>query len=401
MPRKLNNALTDRKVQSIKVDGKYFDGNGLALLVKGGRRSWLFQYTQAGKRVVIGLGSVRDYTLAQARERAKLCRGSAMEGKDPRTALQASEGIPTFGKAVETYLTAHAGGWRNDKHAAQWAMTLRDYAKPLHRHPVDKITTAQVLEALKPHWLERPETAQRLQGRIARVLDAAFTQYGIDRPNPARWQGHLSNLLPARQKLTRGHHAAIGIDDLPGFISALRDKQATSIAAQALEFTILTAARTGEAIGALWSEIDMDAGVWTIPAMRMKAGRLHRVPLSARAMDILKQLEPLKGDGGFVFPGGRKGKSLSNMAMAMLMKDMQRGETVHGFRSTFRDWAAERTNFPREIAELSLAHIVGDATERAYQRADLLEKRAAIMNQWATFCEPREAGNVIPLGKKA
>ena len=401
MPRKLSNALTDRKVQTIKADGKYFDGGGLSLLVKGGRRSWLFQYSRAGKRTVIGLGSARDYSLAQARERAKLCRGAVLESKDPRMALAGSEGIPTFGAAVEAYLTAHTESWRNDKHRAQWAMTLRDYAKPLHKLTVDKITTAQVLEALKPHWMDRAETAQRLQGRIARVIDAAFARHGLNLPNPARWQGHLSNLLPARQKLTRGHHAAMGLDHLSGFISSLRSKQGASVAALALEFTILTAARTGEAIGARWDEVDMDAGVWTIPALRMKAGRLHRVPLSGRALDILKVLEPLRGESGFVFPGGRKGKPLSNMAMSMLMKDMGQDVTVHGFRSTFRDWAAERTNFPREIAEMSLAHIVGDATERAYQRADLLTKRKAIMDQWAAFCEPREVSNVIPLGKKA
>jgi integrase len=400
MPRLMMNALSDRKVQSLKSDGKYADGRGLYLLVKGARRSWLFLYTPKGsKRVELGLGSQRTVTLAQARTKLQRCLDALAAGKDPRTTLVASEGIPSFGKAVESYLEAKSGTWRNDKHRAQWAMTLRDYAKPLHPRRVDQIATSDVLDVLKPHWLLRPETAQRLQGRITKVLDAAFTKHGLNLPNPARWQGHLSNLLPARPKLTRGHHAALGVDDMPDFISALRARQTGSTAALALEFTILTAARTGEAIGARWDEIDMTAGVWTVPANRMKAGKLHRVPLSTRALDILKHVAPMADDAGYVFQGRRTSKPLSNMAM--FLKGMGYAVTVHGFRSSFRDWAAERTNFPREIAEMSLAHTVGDATERAYQRADLLEKRKAIMNQWAQHCEPRQSNNVIPLGKSA
>jgi integrase len=280
--------------------------------------------------------------------------------------------------------------WRNAKHAAQWEMTLRDYAAPLRRLPVDKITTDDVIAVLKPLWNEKPETASRLRGRIERVLDAAKAQGLRNGENPARWRGHLDQLLPKRQQLKRGHHAAMPYGALPAFLADLRERE--SVAARALEFAILTAARSGEVLGARWEEFgDLDRAVWTVPAARMKAGREHRVPLSKRAAKIVKGFYEVR-EGDFVFPGQKAGQPLSTMALEMVLRRMKvDGVTVHGFRSTFRDWAAECTNFPNEVCEAALAHVIENKAEAAYRRGDLFDKRRKLMEAWSIYCTRRTA----------
>jgi integrase len=274
-------------------------------------------------------------------------------------------------------------------------MTLTEYAKPLSALKVSEVGTDDVLKVLNPLWQARPETASRLRGRIERVLDFAKARGWRTGENPALWRGHLKSILPARQRLTRGHHAAMPYADVPTFVQSLPGKQAMS--ARALEFLILTAARSGEVLEATWNELDLVAGLWTIPASRMKAGKEHRVPLSARALDIVKALHETR-HSDFVFPGYAKGKPLSNMAFAMLMKRMTADAyTAHGFRSAFRDWAGDNTSFPRDVAEQALAHRVGDATEQAYRRADALEKRRKLMAAWAEYCCTAAGENVIPM----
>lgn len=312
----------------------------------------------------------------------------------------------TFKQCARSYIKAHRAGWRNAKHAAQWEATLDTYAEPIIGSlPVHAIDTALVMKVLEQEvkagpnepcaslWTVKPETASRLRGRIESILDWARVRGYREGENPARWRGHLDKLLPARSKVrTVRHHPALPHCELPEFISALRVQE--GVAARALEFTILTAARTGEAIGARWSEIDRRNKVWTVPSSRMKSGKEHRVPLSARALAMLDEMAPLAAldgsqDAGepFVFPGGRSGRPLSNMAFLMLLRRMKRsGLTAHGFRSSFRDWAAERTNYPREAIELALAHKIGDKVEAAYRRGDLFEKRRRLMAEWDRYC---------------
>jgi integrase len=283
--------------------------------------------------------------------------------------------------------------WRNGKHAAQWEMTLRDYAAPLRRLPVNTITTDDVLSVLKPLWSDRPETASRLRGRIERVLDAGKAQGLRNGENPARWRGHLDQLLPKRQQLTRGHHAAMSYVEVPTFMTDLQGRQAT--AAQALEFAILTAARTGEVLGARWEEFDLDRAVWILPATRMKAGREHRVPLSRRALNIVKAMHDSR-NGDFVFAGQKPGNPLSVMALEMVLRRMKiDGVTVHGFRSAFRDWAAECTGFSNEVCEAALAHVIENKAEAAYRRGDLFDKRRKLMEAWATYCAATKAGKIV------
>jgi integrase len=274
--------------------------------------------------------------------------------------------------------------WRNDKHAAQWQMTLRDYAAPLRRLPVDQIAADDVLSVLKSLWSEKPETASRLRGRIERVLDAAKAQGLRSGENPARWRGHLDQLLPKRQRLSRGHHAAMNYADLPAFMSDLRNRQITT--ALALEFAILTAGRSGEVLGARWDEFDLDRAVWTIPAARMKAGREHRVPLPKRALEIVTVMQEER-TSDFVFPGQKAGKALSVMALEMVLRRMKiDSATVHGFRSSFRDWAAECTNFANEVCAAALAHVIENKAEAASRRGDLFDKRRKLMEAWAAHC---------------
>jgi integrase len=396
--RKINR-LNARAVATIAKKGRHADGGGLYLSISpnGGRR-WVFLFRWHGKPTEIGFGSARDVTLARARELASQARAKLAERINPKDARRPSAG-GTFGECADRVIEAMRPSWRNGKHAAQWEMTLRDYAAPLRRLPVDKITTDDVLSVLKPLWNEKPETASRLRGRIERVLDAARAQGLRNGENPARWRGHLDQLLPKRQRLTRGHHAAMKYAELPVFMGDLQARQAT--AALALEFAVLTAARSGEVLGAQWDEFDLDRAIWTIPAARMKAGREHRVPLSKRALKIVKAMQEAR-DGDFVFPGQKAGKPLSVMALDMVLRRMKiEGVTVHGFRSAFRDWSAECTNFTNEVCEAALAHVIENKAEAAYRRGDLFDKRRKLMEAWATYCAAPKAGKVVAFRRKA
>src|SRR4051812_35768698 len=392
MARKINR-LNARAVATIATRGRHADGGGLYLSISpnGGRR-WVFLFRWHGKPTEIGFGSARDVTLARARELAFQARAKLAEGINPKDARRASEGA-TFGECADRVIEAMRPSWRNSKHAAQWAMTLRDYASPLRRLPVDKITTDDVLSVLKPLWNARPETASRLRGRIERVLDAAKAQGLRSGENPARWRGHLDQLLPKRQKLTRGHHAAMSYADLPAFMGDLQSRE--GMAPQALEFAILTAARSGEVLGARWDEVNLSGGVWTVPAIRMKAGREHRVPLSRRALKIMQAMHDIR-TGDFVFSGQKPGKPLSVMSLEMVLRRMKiKDATVHGFRSAFRDWAAERTNFTNEVCEAALAHVIENKAEAAYRRGDLFDKRRKLMDAWAVYCASPKTGKVV------
>jgi integrase len=388
--------LTDVAVRSAKNAGRYSDGGGLYLNVgPGGSKSWLFLWTPAGgKRREMGLGPYPAVSLAAAREKAEACRRLAAEGRDPiaeRDRLTAQ----SFRQAAEACVAALEPSWRNPKHRDQWRMTLsiqRDasrhlmdsgYCQPLRDRPVAEVTTSDVLAVLQPIWSKKPETAVRLRGRIERVLDFAAVQGWRSGENPARWRGHLQNALAPRLKAAQSHHAAMPYADLPAFVGRLQALPGMSAAA--LEFLILTAARSGEVRGMIWPEIDFATKIWTVPGSRMKAGRTHRVPLSNRAVEILVDLEQ-KQSSEFVFPGEKRGAPLSIMALTMLMRRMKVGHlTPHGFRSSFRDWVGDETEFPREIAEAALAHAVGDEVERSYRRSDALERRRALMLAWEAF----------------
>jgi integrase len=329
-------------------------------------------------------------TLHQARESAAKARTALAEGIDPKI-KRLARAVPNFGEIADRLVEDLSTSWRNEKHRAQWRMTLEVYAAPLRSLRVDQIEVEHVLEVLKPIWSSKPETASRLRGRVEKVLDAAKARGHRTGENPARWRGHLDHLLPPRQRLTRGHHAAMPYLEVPRFVTELRRREA--VAACALEFLILTATRSGEVIGARWQECDLEKGVWTIPAARMKAGRQHRVPLTARAIEILKLMRSIRV-GEYVFPSREPTKPLSSMVLEMLLRRMgQDAITVHGFRSSFRDWAGETTSFPRETAEAALAHTVGDQTERAYRRGDALEKRRKLMEHWASFLRLGKEGN--------
>ncbi len=376
MGRKLHK-LTARTVATITRPGRHSDGGGLYLFIsrdsKAVRHRWVFRFAWQGKVREMGL------VLAAARRQAASARFELAKGRDPIEAREAErraqDGKKTFGDCATALIASKESAWRNAKHRWQWRHTLETYCAPFWGRTVEEINTEAVLSVLRPLWQTKPETASRLRGRIEAVLDAAKAQGHRHGENPARWRGHLSHLLPKRQKLTRGHHAAMPYAEVPAFLVTLREREA--IAAFALEFTILTAARTGEALGARWDEIDFDTKVWTIPASRMKAAREHRVPLSGPAVAILEKLAEARTDA-FVFPSHRRGKPLSQMAMTMLLRRMNRDDvTVHGFRSSFRDWCGNETLFPRELAENALAHVIGDKAEQAYRRGDALEKRRA------------------------
>ena len=385
--------LTARTVATAKR-GKHADGGNLYLIVsETGSRKWVLRFTWRGTAKEMGLGSANDVPLADARERAAEARRLLARDLNPIDERKRGGGIPMFGALAADVCETLAAGFRNEKHKAQWRMTLETYAAPLRSKPVDTISTEDVLAVLKPIWTAKPETASRLRGRIEKVLDAAKAKGFRKTENPARWRGHLDHLLPKPLKLSRGHHPAMPYEELPAFMGELRQRQAT--AALALEFCILTAARSGEVLGCRWSEIDLDKKVWTVPAHRMKAGREHRVPLSGRVVAILRELAEADARP-FVFPGQARNKPLSNMAMDMMLRRMKRDTaTVHGFRSSFRDWAGNVSNFPREITETALSHVIGDKAEQAYRRSDALEKRRKLMEAWATFCEPREHRGVV------
>lgn len=382
------NKLDARTVATIKKPGRHSDGGGLYLSVdQTGRRRWVFLYTRDGKRTELGLGGGRDLSLANARKEAGSLRTILADGGDPR-AKREKEERATFGECADAYVEAMRPSWRNAKHAAQWSMTLTKYAAPIRPRMVETITTRDILEVLKPLWQRTPETAERLRGRIENVLDAAKAKDLRSGENPARWRGHLDQLLPKRQRLSRGHHTAMDYADVPAFMANIRDRRAT--AARALEFTILTAARSGEVLGATWSEVNLKAGVWTVPATRMKGAREHRVPLSDPALQLLAEISEERDTNNAkttdpLFPSTKAGKPLSGMAMAMLLRRMGLGVTVHGFRSAFRDWASETTGYPHEVCEMALAHTIANKAEAAYRRGDLFEKRRGLMEDWASY----------------
>lgn len=393
--------------------GMHGDGAGLYLQVRGPEnRSWLYRFKLHGKPHLMGLGTVDDVSLAEARDAAAAARKLVRQGINPieqrRTARQegAAQAGLTFAQVADAYIAAHEPSWRNAKHRQQWRNTLDTYAVPiLGKLPVAQVSVGEVMRVLEPLWREKTETASRLRGRIESVLDYATARGWRSGENPARWRGHLDNLLPARSKVAKiEHHSALPWREIGAFMATLG--QEDGVSALALRFAILTGARTGEVIGARWSEIDIQAAAWTVPAERMKAARQHRVPLSDAAANVLEEVAKLhakpKSDG-FVFPGGKAGKPLSSMALLMLLRRMARGDlTAHGFRSTFRDWCAEATNYPREVAEAALAHTLRDKTEAAYQRGDLMEKRRRLMTEWATFCaRPAVSGEVVPLRAEA
>lgn len=396
MARQLHR-LPPRATTMITKPGRHGDGGGLYLVVsESGSRKWVFRYRWQGRLFDMGLGSASVVPLGRARERAAEARLKIAEGVNPLAEKRAARAIPTFGAFADETVASLSAQWRNEKHAHQVQRTLELYAAGLRSRPIDQIDTAAVLEVLKPIWTIKSETASRVRNRIERVLDAAKAKGYRSGENPARWKGHLDQLLPKRTRLSRGHHAALPFTEVRGFIEKLRERPA--MAALALEFTILTAARSGEVRGATWREIDMGSAVWTIPASRMKAGREHRVPLSSRALALLASVAPLGADDpdAVVFPGPKGNRTiLSDAAFSALLKRMEQGGliTPHGFRSSFRDWAGEMTNFPRDVAEMCLAHTVGDMTERAYRRGDALSKRRELMEAWANFCATRADGN--------
>ncbi len=411
------NKLSALWVAKVSELGVYADGAGLYLQVsKWGTKAWLFRFMLDGRSREMGLGSIRDFTLAEARIRARDARQLLADGIDPidaRRARRAANRLEaaraqTFKDCAEAYIAAHAPGWRNPKHAGQWTATLTTYAFPtLGPLPVATIDTALVVRVLTPIWATKTETASRVRGRIESILDWATAREFRRGDNPARWRGHLDHLLPERGKVQRvQHHPALPYAEVGAFMKWLRAQRGLSAAA--LEFTILTAARTGEVIGATWDEIDFRQKIWLVPAARMKAGREHRVPLSPAAIAVLErvkawQREGVIQDGRFVFPGARAGRPLSNMAQLELLRRSDRADvTVHGFRSSFRDWAAERTNYPRDVAEMALAHVIPDKVEAAYRRGDLFEKRRRLMIDWAKFCgTAAPAGVVVPMSKSA
>lgn len=391
MSRRAPGQLSALKVSRTRDPGLYADGGGLYLQVTNAEaRSWIFRFMLNGRARSMGLGSLHTLTLAEAREKATECRKLCLDGIDPIEArekaratarLDAANTI-TFDACSEAYIEAHRKGWRNAKHADQWRNTLATYASPVFGAlPVQAVDTGLVMRVIEPIWGDKTETATRVRGRIESVLDWAATRGYREGENPARWRGHLQNLLPKRSKVKRvEHHAALPFREIGEFVSRLQAQSGTS--PLALEFTILTAARTGEVIGATWDEIDLSERTWTVPAGRMKGGREHRVPLCDRAVEILEGFKVL-GDR-HVFPGGKRGRPLSNMAMLELLKRMERPDlTVHGFRSTFRDWAAETTHFPNEMVEMALAHIIENRVEAAYRRGDLFAKRRELMDAWA------------------
>ena len=399
--------LTARGVESLsRRRGRYGDGDGLFLRVldPGRRVYWTYRYTLNGRERETSLGSFPELSLADARAKHAALRKSVVTDKsDPlahkRAAIAPTPSMkPTFGVMADEFVATHEGGWRNPKHRWQWTQTLTSYCAPIRDMPVDQIGTDDVLAVLKPLWTRAPVTGSRLRGRIEKIIDAARALGHIDRDraNPARWKGHLELLLPKPKKLARGHHKALAYADTPAFVQRLRSVQAGNAAALALEFLILTATRTGETLNATWDEINFDAATWTVPKERMKINAIFDVPLSDRALDILRALEANRGKNPFVF-AGRPQRPLSNMALAMLLRRMGVDFTVHGFRTSFRTWCSDVAHAEFEVAEQCLSHRVGNDVSRSYNRTSMLERRRPIMTAWANFVCPSDADNVVPL----
>lgn len=389
-------SLSAQKVKSAKP-GRHGDGRGLFLYVKAsGSRSWVLRYQVQGRRRDLGLGAYPDVSLAMARERATEARQLIAIGEDPITKKQQAK-PKTFQDAARELIESKRPGWKNAKHAAQWTSTLESYVFPkIGQVQVSKIETADVISTLTPIWSEKPETANRVRQRIEAVIDYASALGIRTGDNPARWRGHLDHLLPKPKKVRAvKHHPALPHADITDFMTELSTR--TGIAAQALGFTILTAARSGETRGMTWAEVDLENATWTIPAQRMKAAKEHRVALSEAAITLLG---PRRDANALVFESEAKpGKPISDMSMTAVLRRMKRDDiTVHGFRSTFRDWAGETTGFPREVIEAALAHGIKDKAEAAYARSDLFDKRRKLMEAWANVAIAKPAfGNVVSM----
>ena len=375
-------ALSAVKVRTISKPGRYADGSGLYLEVDpSGAKRWFLRTMVQGRRCHIGLGGLSVVSLAEAREAALAMRKIAKAGGDPLAERrEAKRVVPTFEAAAKKVHEEHAPAWKNAKHGQQWINTLKDYAFPIiGNRRVDKIDSADILKVLSPIWLSKPETARRVRQRVKTVLDWCRANHFRSGENPIEG---IAKALPKQPKKD-GHHAAMPYGEVAGFVGRLRESDAGEIVKLAFEFAILTAARTGEVLGARWDEIDGD--VWTVPAERMKAGREHRVPLSPRCIEILDTAKSWGSEAGHMFPGRSAGKPLSNMAFLMTLRRMNLKITSHGFRSAFRDWAAERTNFSREVCEMALAHTIRDKAEAAYRRGDLFDKRRQLMDAWSIY----------------
>lgn len=389
--------LNPLQTSRLKTPGYYCDGAGLYLqIAKGGSKSWILRYISDGKSREMGLGSCVTFSLAEARKRASLQRQLIADGIDPIQAKRAAiiekrmaeANTITFDKAAEAFIDANQSSWRSSKHGDQWRNTLATYASPVIGNlPVASVNTPLILQILQPIWSTKTETATRVRGRIEKVLDWAKVQGYRAGENPAMWKGHLSEALPKPSKVANaGHHAALPWSEISTFMTKLRAMPGT--ASLASQLIILTASRTSEVIESEWSEFDLDAGLWVIPKERMKGFREHRIPLSKQAIAVLRQIKWDNKESDFVFPNAKLQKPISNMACLALLKRMGRADlTMHGFRSTFRDWAAESTAYPRDVCEMALAHAIEDKSEAAYRRGDLLEKRAQLMSDWATFCD--------------
>ncbi len=392
------NRLTARRVNILEKPGRYADGGSLYLKVRpGGSKQWVVMFAimvdtgngkKKRKQTELSLGPAGEggLSLAEARNRAAQIRVQRLAGLDPKLERKRAHSILTFGQIADEYIETHAPSFKSAKHVKQWQATLGDaYCKAIRTRPVNAIDTDAVLEILRPIWTTIPETASRIRGRIERVLASAIVANQHPGPNPAIWKGHLDTKLPKRSKLTRGHHAALPYDEMPNFLSLLRAND--SLAAKALELTILTACRTSEILQARWSEIEIEKRIWIIPRERMKSGVAHRVPLCHRAIATLKSLPAVSE---YVFPNIKTGQPLSGMAMAMQLRRMGRQDiTVHGFRSSFRDWASEQTSFSHETCEHALAHRISDKAEAAYRRGDQFEKRRKLMEAWMVHCEQK------------
>ena len=383
-------ALTARTVSTTTEPGRYADGGGLYLLVAPrGSKSWMLRTVVKGRRCDIGLGSVELVSLADGREEARRLRRIARAGGDPLAERrQERRPVPSFEDAAKAVHTAHAASFKSDKHSKQWLSSLAEVFKAFGAKRVDAITSADILAALNPHWLTRPETSRRVLQRVRVVFEWCKAQGYRTDDNPT--QG-LTKVLP-KQRVAKGHHAALPYQDLPAFVQALGEADAGEVVRLAFEFTILCASRTSETLNAAWTEIDLEAKTWTIPGPRMKAGLEHRVPLSPRCIKILERTKALSDGGPYVFPGRSPKKPLSNMVFLMALRRMERRDvTTHGFRSTFRDWAAERTNVPRAVCEAALAHTLRDKTEAAYNRTDLFDRRRDLMTSWSRFATSKPA----------
>jgi integrase len=391
MPR-LTNRLNYRSITTLG-DGRHADGNGLYLSVGNGGRSWVFLYRLHGRRIEHGLGAASAVSLAQARKLAQECRGMLAEGIDPKAARRPAQGC-TFGECAARYIEAHRGEWTNEKHALQWETCFERLCPSLLPMPVEAIDTEAVLGVLKPIWTKKRETASRLRGRIELVLSAAKAEGLRTGENPAMWRGHLDHLLSKAPKLKQ-HLPALPYQELPALMARLR--KMTSVASTALEFSILTAALADEVVGAQWSEIDVKAKLWTVPASSMKGRREHRVPLVGRALAIVREMAAIRSSD-WVFPGRFRGKPFGHNALNECLQRRMGVENAcqHGMRSTFRDWAGDCTSFPREVAEAAIAHKVGSDVELAYRRGDALDKRRELMTTWDAFCMG-DKGKVVAL----